>query len=275
MSLTPFQARLALLSFMAVGSMAAANILYFQDQALVSSIARSKSERAKSRAEAERTRRLALDPKDAQPVRTATPAKNERSPVKEPAIADHGPVTARIGRFAPTSGQLDASATPIAATATVATVAEPELRLPDIVRGIQSGLGQKGYEPGTPDGVVGLVTRAAIMAYEHDSGLPLTGEPSEPLLRHINGIPSSLGTTANRHRPARAPSAEHVIRSVQQSLSQLGYFAAKIDGRGNEETTRAIREYEMDSGLVPTGRVSAPLLVKLARSIGAPRQAAR
>jgi len=55
----------------------------------------------------------------------------------------------------------------------------------EITRGIQRELNSRGYEAGQPDGVAGLVTRAAIFAYEYDNDLVLTGKPSDPLLSQI------------------------------------------------------------------------------------------
>jgi peptidoglycan hydrolase-like protein with peptidoglycan-binding domain len=57
--------------------------------------------------------------------------------------------------------------------------------------------------------------------------------------------------------------AEQVIRSVQQRLAALGYQPGRIDGRPSEETAKAIRDFEMDKGLVPRGRVSAELVTRL------------
>ena len=62
----------------------------------------------------------------------------------------------------------------------------------EITRGIQRELNSRGYEAGQPDGVAGLVTRAAIYAYEYDNGLVLTGKPSDPLLSQIVLGSSSL-----------------------------------------------------------------------------------
>ena len=190
-------------------------------------------------------------------------------------------ITERVGRFAPTAAQLDRPPVPapvlapVSAPLTAPLPLEPELRFPEIVRSVQQLLGQKGYEPGTPDGVAGLVTRAAVMAYEHDNGLPLSGEPAEQVLRHLQGQGASKEQRAQLGRQPRSAQAEQVIRSVQQSLAALGYFSAKVDGRHGEDTVRAIREYEMDAGLVPTGRVSAPLLLKLARSTSTAKTAGR
>lgn len=285
MSLSPFKARLALLSFLAVASVAATNIFYLQDATVTAPGGRFKAERVKARAEAERARRLALEAKEGTAVAQATPQGRSAAPTsirqlieesERTGLKPGGKEIARTGEFAVTApGFFERIVTP----AIAATTADPasqtpaggdgELRLPEIVKAIQTILGQKGYEPGTPDGVVGIVTRAAIMAYEHDSGLPISGEPSEPLLRHMQGLPvSHAGSGGSRQRSLRSPSAEHVVRSVQQSLAQLGYFASKIDGRSSEDTVRAIREYEMDAGLTPSGRISAPLLLKLTRATG-------
>ena len=252
MSLTPFQARMALSAVLLSAAAIATNILFLQDQTTVSSAARAKSEQVKLRAEADRVRRLALAPKEAP---GAKPQSLVNMIVPTPAVEE------RAGRFSPSSGQLERVAMPSA---------EAEMRMPEIVKGIQQKLVQKGFEPGTPDGVTGVVTRAAIMAYEHDHGLPVTGEPSELLLQHMQGAgaakPANGQASLAKRRPPRSGNAEQITRTVQQSLAQLGYFAGKIDGRTGDDTVRAIREYEMDAGLTPSGRVSAPLLIKLARS---------
>jgi peptidoglycan hydrolase-like protein with peptidoglycan-binding domain len=53
----------------------------------------------------------------------------------------------------------------------------------DLVRAVQRELTQRGYNPGPQDGTVSPLTRAAILAYEKDQGLPSTGEASERLLK--------------------------------------------------------------------------------------------
>ena len=265
MSLTPFQARLALSSVLLAGTAIATNILYLQDQTTVSSAARAKSEQMKLRAEADRIRRLALEPQEAA---GAKPKSLVNMIVPIPAVQE------RTGRFAPSAGQLERAAMP---------ATESEMRMPEIVKGIQQKLVQKGYEPGTPDGVTGVVTRAAIMAYEHDHGLQITGEPSDVLLQHMQAASGAKGASGQsaahaggaKNRPPRSGNAEQITRTVQQSLAQLGYFAGKIDGRAGDDTVRSIREYEMDAGLTPSGRVSAPLLIKLARSSSGQKPPAR
>ena len=130
----------------------------------------------------------------------------------------------------------------------------------DVVRAVQRELAHRGYESGPADGLVHAITRAAVMAYEHDHGLPLTGQPSEHLLKTILfGVPADAAKGDGREPQ---PAAQEVIRSVQDSLASLGY-PIKIDGRMGEETARSIRAFEAQHGLTPSGRVSGALLLKL------------
>ena len=260
MSLNPQQARLALALFVAVGAAISVNILYLQDQSVASATARTKAERGKMKAEAERTKRLALEPREMPAAKAAAATATAAAIVPLPAVSE------RAGWFSPSSGQIDRASLPSS---------EAEMRMPDLVKAIQQKLVQRGYEPGTPDGVTVVVTRADIMAYEHDQGLALTGEPSETILQHLQSGSSAKPGGFQKPRPHRSASAEQIIRTVQHALAQLGYFAGKVDGRTGDDTIRAIREYEMDAGLTPTGRVSAPLLIKLARSTSGPKAGAR
>ena len=55
-----------------------------------------------------------------------------------------------------------------------------------------------------------------------------------------------------------------VEASVQQALSQRGYYQGPIDGELGPYSRRSIARYQADSGLRPTGQVSVSLL----RSLG-------
>lgn len=138
----------------------------------------------------------------------------------------------------------------------------------DLTRAIQRELKAKGYETGAVDGVVGLVTRGAIMAYESDANLPLTGQPRQALLQHIV-LGSADIAPADRGRPTPpGPEAEAVIRAVQRAFRQLGYMTTVPSGRLNDETRRAIRKFETERNLRETGRISGELLARLATLAG-------
>ncbi len=137
----------------------------------------------------------------------------------------------------------------------------------DLTRAIQRELKAKGYETGAVDGVAGLVTRGAIMAYETDAGLPLTARPRPALLQHLV-LGSADIAPAGEENARPAPEAEAVIRAVQTALRQLGYMTTLPDGRLNDPTRRAIRKFEQDRKLKDTGRISGELLARLASLAG-------
>lgn len=234
----------------------AANALLFQS----GGPGRAAAERVRQAAEADRARRLAID-KMPEAVKEAkkpdVPALAEKPAAKEP------PVPARL------SGLKSESFNAAVMKVEPAFGSNTGDAAPDTIRAIQRELIQRGYGPITQDGVPGLSTRAAILAFEKDAGFALTAEASDALLKRI-----LLGASADRNEAANAgkvksTQAEQVIRTVQQSLAGLGYQPGKIDGRVGEESERAIREFEMDQGTTPTGRVSADLVVRLSRAAGA------
>ncbi|WP_072392116.1 peptidoglycan-binding domain-containing protein [Hyphomicrobium sp. CS1GBMeth3] len=145
----------------------------------------------------------------------------------------------------------------------------------DLVRAVQRELKAKGYETGAVDGVAGLVTRGAIMAYESDQDLPLTAEPQQGLLQHLVLGSADFEAADARARAVPGPEAESVIRAVQRAFRQLGYMTTLPDGRLNEQTRRAIRKFERDRKLKETGRISGELLARLATVAGDALQDAR
>jgi peptidoglycan hydrolase-like protein with peptidoglycan-binding domain len=181
--------------------------------------------------------------------------------------ANTEPRPLRIARFAPDTSKID----PVPAGP------DPEADV-ETIRAIQRELKLRGYGPIAGDGSMGIATRAAIMAFEHDQGLALSGEASEWLLRRIllGGVegPSAAGNASGGAGKVRSVQAEQVIRTVQQWLAGLGYQPGRADGRLAEDTVKAIRDFEMDRGLVPRGRVSAELVTRLSET-AAPKSAQR
>ena len=135
----------------------------------------------------------------------------------------------------------------------------------EITRGIQRELNSRGYEAGQPDGVAGLVTRAAIYAYEYDNGLVLAGKPSDPLLSQIVLGSSSLTPDNARSGKKITADGETLVRTVKQQLSVLGYKTGAAETALTPEFARAIREFEKDQKLTESGRISGPVVSRLIR----------
>jgi len=234
--MTPGQARIALLSFLLVTTGVVVNALFLQSGPAVATKAPTARPTAGPPADRGRRSSAATRVERPKPVPSEAAAKEQ---------------TLRIARFAPDTAMLDAPLPAPQADAGIETV-----------RAIQRELKARGYGPLAGDGVMGMATRAGIMAFEHDHGLGLTGEASEELLKRIllGAPPDTVPAGAAKIRSVQA---EQVIRAAQQRLAALGYRIARVDGWLGEDTVKAIREFEMDKGLVPKGRISAELMARL------------
>ncbi|HMN37978.1 MAG TPA: peptidoglycan-binding domain-containing protein [Hyphomicrobium sp.] len=136
----------------------------------------------------------------------------------------------------------------------------------ELVRALQRALATRGFEPGEPDGIMGLMTRAAIMAYESDSGLDITGAPSEDLLRRLEGVSPPPAPARTGPPAVKTIEAATIVRNVGQWLAALGYPVSKVETSMSPALVRAIRDYEASQKMPETGRISAPLVARLSRA---------
>jgi peptidoglycan hydrolase-like protein with peptidoglycan-binding domain len=233
------QAQVALLSFVLLAGGVTYNALYMQDDALGN---RRTASETTSRPPEDLTRRAQVPP------------------TGKASQADAGKRTAPKSN----SGKSE-----------VVTGALPDQVSADTIRSIQRELGVRGFGPVPSDGVLLPITRAAIMAYEYDHRLPLTGEATEALLARLTlGVPAA--SNASGAGEVRSAQAEAVIKQVQRLLVAHGYRPGSVDGRFGPETVAAIRAFEHDQGLAPAkGRVSAEVLTRLLESSAKLKAAAR
>ncbi len=146
-----------------------------------------------------------------------------------------------------------------------------ETKSADVTKGVQRELNTINYEPGPADGALGLVTRAAIFAYEYDNGLVLTGKPSDQLLSQLILGSSSMTQTSARPGKTMTPDGESLVRTVKQQLSALGYQVGVPGASLTPEFARAIREFETDQKLKVSGRISGPMESRLLRLQSEPK----
>lgn len=71
-----------------------------------------------------------------------------------------------------------------------------------VVKRIQSGLRDQGYEPGPVDGLMGPRTAAAIRRYQRDNGLLTDGRASVELAQHVAGRTGPGNEVAATPEPA-------------------------------------------------------------------------
>jgi peptidoglycan hydrolase-like protein with peptidoglycan-binding domain len=256
--MTPRQARVALGAFALFAAGVTGNALYLQG----GSSPAAGSDRSAEKAPAAPSR-PAVQPQPPPPgdAKTTKPAPDRATSKAAPAPEPAGEATKRAQTLK-------------VRTVRVATVGETPTAGPpaetgdaETVRAVQAELNRMGYGPLPADGVVRPATRAAIMAYEHEHRLPLTGQATQGLLKLLLfGTPAAAGPAGQVE--ARSPEAQTMIRQVQQMLTERGYRPGAVDGRLSAETVAAIRTFEADQGLVPKGHISAALLERLESGMG-------
>ncbi len=143
-----------------------------------------------------------------------------------------------------------ASATPLAVT----------LR-PEVRQGVIRELYTRGYLSGTEADAGPLVVECAILAFEHDHGLPLTAEASDDVLQGL--ILGTAGGPSRLDAPP-GPNATRVMDAIGRKLSRLGYPTQT--NHGGRDLAAAIRNFERDTKLAETGRISASLMQAMNRA---------
>lgn len=140
-----------------------------------------------------------------------------------------------------------------------------QLKYDPTVEEVQRQLLASGYYKGPVDGVTGRLTRQAIMAYQQQQGLTVTGEASGDLadnIRYTREIAeASLFTGAVT--PAADADLRAQVRRVQTNLYDLSYDPGAISGEMTVQTHDAIRRFQHDRHIAETGEISAVLLSAL------------
>lgn len=90
-------------------------------------------------------------------------------------------------------------------------------------RRIQLGLFELGYEIGGVDGVIGESSRAAIVAFQEDRGLPPDGDPTDALLEKIREV---IKTEGKKRSLDPTPGAAPPKRPVKQVALSPNFVAA-------------------------------------------------
>ncbi len=231
--MTPFRMRLFVVAFLALAAATSFNAIYMQ----------------------EAPRRTAAAVKVASP-----PGDGEERP---------GAATASLSGEEAAPGAAGESAAAAAARKIMEAQKPDPLPAPNPrVKAIQRELASRGYRPGGRDGVLTPQTRAAILACEFDERMPLTGEPTEAVLKALIFAKAAGKTKAGA--PDRFEHRGEVVKQVQQMLAQLGYTAGPIDGRVDDRMREAIRRFETDRRLKPGGRLTSRVLLEMVIVAGKP-----
>ena len=250
--MTPLRIRLLVLAFLGLATAISVNALYFQEAPQLAA-----GEKGEELAEAPAS---APAPEKPQP-RSATAAL-PKSGLTKSALNAAEPVSAT--RPEPEANHTKPGDWPVRQAQPARRDAVSER----VVQAIQRELAHRGYDPGGVDGRVDIETRSALIAYEFDKGMPLTGEPTEAILKSLLfSVGEGVGVERAEERFERR---RELVAEVQSMLAKMGYGAPEGHGRLDATTRQAIEKFESDRNLTASGRLTPRVLLEMVIVTGRP-----
>jgi peptidoglycan hydrolase-like protein with peptidoglycan-binding domain len=135
-----------------------------------------------------------------------------------------------------------------------------EAAVSDYTRALQKSLSEAGYYDGEVDGVYGPPTVDAVTSLQKAHGLPTTGTVDKATAAALQGDLSAKGGAA-------AQQAVASTAGVQQVLKVAGYWDGPVDGEWTPELTTALKKFQTDLGVKPTGTVDAATVAAIEKAI--------
>ncbi len=137
---------------------------------------------------------------------------------------------------------------------------QAEAAVRDYTKALQKSLRGAGYYDGEVDGVYGPETVDAVEALQKAHGLPVTGTVDKAT---ADALAADLAAKGG------ATAAQEVASTsaVQQTLKLAGFWDGPVDGEWTPELTDALKEFQTELGVEPTGTVDAATIAALEKAI--------
>jgi peptidoglycan hydrolase-like protein with peptidoglycan-binding domain len=139
---------------------------------------------------------------------------------------------------------------------------QAEAAVHDYTATLQQSLTSAGYFTAAVDGVYGPSTVAAVEALQKAHGLPVTGTVDKATDAALQAdLQAKGGAAAQQELTSTA--------AVQQTLKLAGYWTGPVDGQWTPALTDALKKFQTDLGVKPTGTVDAATIAALEKAIAA------
>ena len=142
-----------------------------------------------------------------------------------------------------------------------------ETAVRDYTTALQTSLRDAGYYDGAVDGVYGPATVDAVEALQKAHGLPSTGAVDKATADALQADVAAQGGAA-------AEEALVSTAAVQQTLKLAGFWDGPVDGAWTPALSAALRDFQTELGVEPTGTVDPATISALEKAIAeAPAEA--
>jgi peptidoglycan hydrolase-like protein with peptidoglycan-binding domain len=135
----------------------------------------------------------------------------------------------------------------------------------DYTSAIQQSLTDAGYYEGDVDGIYGPQTVEAVQALQEAHGLPVTGTVDK-------ATDAALADDLRAKGAVGAQQATASTAAVQQTLRLAGFWTGPVDGSWTPELTAALKSFQTELGVDPTGTVDAATIAALEHAIATANQ---
>ena len=131
----------------------------------------------------------------------------------------------------------------------------------EAVRALQKRLSALGYLSGSADGSYGEKTRAAVIAFQSNSGLKVDGIAGTGTLNAIysqNALKAGQSGTGSGSEGGSGTLQEgdksDAVTRLQQALKNQGYYNGSVDGSYGSGTVAAVKAFQQANGLRADGK---------------------
>jgi len=144
---------------------------------------------------------------------------------------------------------------------------QAQVAVHDYTEALQKSLAQAGYYKGEVDGIYGPQTVQAVEALQKAHDLPVTGTVDK-------ATDDALQADLQAKGGAAAQEAVASTAAVQQTLKLAGFWTGPVDGTWTPALTDALKAFQTELGVKPTGTVDSATIAALEEAIATARQPA-
>ncbi len=137
-----------------------------------------------------------------------------------------------------------------------------------LVRKVQEALEAKNIYSGEVDGLNGPATRSAVQTYREKYGLQGGKDGIAAVLEHLEYHRQIAEAAKAATTGSTSQLSSKTIGLIQTGLAELGYDPGMVDGKMGEKTKQAIRDFQRDRSMDPTGQPTRELLTELRKVTG-------